>query len=276
MPSTASFAPAASSCSLHRPGVAGAAGSCSRVSGPNSPASGERRAVVGRRRRRRADWRRATRRVARRLVRPSTVLRPVAVIAPGDGAVLDPHIGHADARRRLAPARPAAAGCGAAGLAAGVNCQFGRPCASVSSMMSGFTSTSRSISTRRLSSGISASFRSSRSSVAMCGREKARRIGEGDALHGQGRLQRQPEPDAALQRQVAAGRLLHRRLDPRLQAVRIEAERDDDAGDNDQARPRRPATTGRCAPVARAMRSPCHRRLCPSAHRRCGGRAAGA
>ena len=38
--------------------------------------------------------------------------------------------------------------------------------------MSGFTRTSRSISTRWLSSGISASFRSNCSSVAICGREK--------------------------------------------------------------------------------------------------------
>ena len=52
---------------------------------------------------------------------------------------------------------------------------------------------------------------------------ETRWIGEADVLHRQRRLQRQRQVDIALQRQVAAGRLLHRRDDARLQAVGIEA-----------------------------------------------------
>ena len=134
-------------------------------------------------------------------------------------------------------------------------------------MMSGFTRTSRSISTRWLSSGISASFRSNCSSVAICGREKPGGLAKADALHGQRRLQRQAETDAALQRQVPPGRLLHRRDDPRLQAVGIEAEGDDRAADDDQRdktrqRPQADAHQARECPPCQ---SPCHRVPVPPA-----------
>ena len=66
----------------------------------------------------------------------------------------------------------AGAGCGVAPAASGANCQLRCPFASVSSRMSGLISTSWSISIWWVSSGISDSRRSSRSSVAICGREK--------------------------------------------------------------------------------------------------------
>ena len=177
-----------------------------------------------------------------------------AVVAPGDRAVLDPHIGDADAGRRPRPACRRGGGCGDGRAGSGVNCQFGRPCASVSSMMSGFTSTSRSISTRWLSSGSRASFSVQPLERGHLRAREAGRVGKADALHDQRRLQRQPQPDAALQRQVAAGRLLHRRDDARLQAVRIEAERRRPRRRRRRARPDPPATTGRCAPGAGVLR----------------------
>ena len=195
-----------------------------------------------------------------------------AAIAPGQRAALDPHIRHTDAGgRRVMGDVARGAGGGGRRRRSGLRRELPvRPALGV-----GLQDDVRLHQHQPLDLDAVAQQRDRRERHVQplerghLRARESRRIGETDPVHGQGRPQRPAHSHVALERQVPPRRLLDRRHDARLQAVRIEAEGDDgDAGDHqhEQAKQR---------PTADAQQ-PCHRVLYPSCQRRCGGRAGGA
>ena len=116
--------------------------------------------------------------------------------------------------------------------------------------MSGATSRSRRTSTWRDSSGSRASSSSTRLHRRHLRPAAARHVGQGGALHRQGRDEGEFHPDRPVQHQLTPRRLPHRGLDPRLLAVQVEAGEEDAARHHGQADHRRQHPGPAAAPAA--------------------------